>query len=107
VAIVPASVHALLDEGLTANVTYRYYVAAMNVMGNGASSNMAQATPLPIPASDGGHSTVAKNWASTYQGALVMSGLAAVGIVGSIMIIYLYRRKNDTELIEWFRRRLR
>jgi hypothetical protein len=107
IAIVPASVHALLDGGLTANVTYRYYVAAMNVMGTGISSNMAQATALPTPVSDGGHLTVAKNWADDYQGALVISGLMAVGMVCSVMFYYLYRRKSDRGITDWFKRRLR
>lgn len=105
IALVPASVRSLLDAGLTANVTYRYYVAAMNVMGTGAISDVAQATVLPMLSPDTGHSPVAKNWAGTYQGALVLSGTAAVGIFCTIMLYYLYRQKGGNGIMDWWRRR--
>jgi fibronectin type 3 domain-containing protein len=105
VALVPASVHSFLDEGLTSNETYRYYVKAMNVMGTGTSSNVAQATVLPVPDQDGGHSTVTKNWSSTYQGALILSGTVMVGLLLTLMLYYFYRRKGGSGVVEWLRSR--
>jgi fibronectin type 3 domain-containing protein len=103
IILVPASVHSFLDEGLTANSTYRYYVKAMNVMGTGASSDVAQATVLPIPNQDGGHSTVTKNWAGTYQGALILSGTVVVGLFLTIALYYFYRRKGGSGVVAWLR----
>jgi fibronectin type 3 domain-containing protein len=103
-AIVPASVRHMLDEGLKANVTYRYYIAAMNAMGSGPTSNIAQATALPPFDPDAGQSTTTKNWAGTYQGVLTLSSVATVGLLCSMMLYYIYRRNSSKGIVEWLKR---
>jgi hypothetical protein len=107
IALVPSSVHSFLDEGLTVNVTYRYHVRAMNVMGTGAESFMAQATVLPVPDQDTGQSTVNKNWAGTFQDALMLSGTVAVGLFMAFALYLYNRRRGGGGAIAWLRSKLR
>jgi fibronectin type 3 domain-containing protein len=103
IALLPSSVHYFLDEGLSANSTYRYYVKGMNVMGAGASSDVAQATALPVPSYDGGRSTVTKNWAETYQSALILSGVTMISLSFMLALYVFYRRKGGSGAVDWFR----
>jgi len=104
IAIVPSPVHDLLDDGLTANSTYRYYVTAMNVMGTGPISQVAQATALPVPEQGGGHSTVTKSWESTYGGALALSGTLSIALLCALVLYYYRRRGGGSMAMDWWRR---
>ena len=94
----------VIDEGLKANVTYRYYIAAMNAMGSGPTSNIAQATALPPLDPDAGQSPTTKNWLGSYQGVLTLSSVATIGLLCSLMLYYIYRRNSGMGIMERLRR---
>jgi hypothetical protein len=94
IAILSPAQFQYLDSGLAANVTYRYMVAAMNEMGTGHGSDVAQATALPdaLPVEGG---AVERNWMATYGGAIV--GMSSVVIALAFIIGFLLLRASRTK----------
>ncbi|MEM0449175.1 MAG: fibronectin type III domain-containing protein [Methanomassiliicoccales archaeon] len=100
VAILSSHQFKFIDAGLMPNVTYRYIVAAMNEMGTGIPSEIAQATVLSDPSLGEGRA-MEKSWVGEYGGAIIGGGgviLLTILIIG-IWLIRASKRdsKNDED----------
>jgi hypothetical protein len=96
-AMLAPSEHRFIDQGLTENITYRYMITAMNAMGTGPGSDLAQAAALPDPVPAGG--TTEKNWIAAYQQALVgaTAMIAAVVIIGAFLLSRASKKRKGRD----------